>query len=238
MMSDETDSRSFRRTDALQAVSDAFDRSESASADSSRRGFLGRAVGTVAGAVAAAAGVSQSGSARQARGPALQAHMRDLRRSYDVREVEFAVERHAGDLLADLADREALDVAATDALAVDELLDAGAYRSRVATGADAATVDAVEVDGEVTAHLTVSKSVSDGRVTLHVQPEAGRSYAVYRPDGGRPKLLDGDATAAVCTTECSSCTGCCTSVCFGGQVYEQVCCAGTCTIGEPCDDCC
>jgi hypothetical protein len=237
-MSDDTDSKSFRRTDALRAVSDATDRGRTVDTDSSRRGFLGRTLGAVAGAVAAAAGASQSGAARTARGPAQQAYMRDLQRSYDAPEVGFAVEQHADHLLADLADRDALDAASADALAVDDLLDAGAYHGRVAAGTDAATVDAVEVDGEVTAHLTVSKPASDGRVTLHVQPEVGRSYAIHRPDEGRPELLDGETTASLCTTECSACSGCCTSVCFGGQVYEEVCCDGTCTIGEPCEDCC
>ena len=237
-MSDETDSESFRRTDALRAVSETPEPQSRTETDRSRRGFLGRAIGAIAGAVAATVGVTRTGSARQSRAPATRARMRDLRRAYDAPAVEFAVERHATDLLADLATEELTDLPAADSLEVDELLGTAEYRERVADGDDAATVDAVSVDGELTAHATVSKTVSDGRVTFHVQPEVARGYAIYRPDDGQPRLLDGATTESLCTTQCSACSGCCTNVCFGGQVYEEVCCDRVCTIGEPCDDCC
>lgn len=235
------DSKSVDRTDALDAVSEAHACDSTDANGRSRRGFLGRTAGAAVAAVASALGFARPGVARQRRAPATRARMRDLRRNYDVTAVESAVQRRVGDLLGAFPADGAFDPTALDDFAVNELVNTATYRQRVAGGEDAATVDAVEVDGEVTAHVTVSTAVADGRVTLHVQPEAGRAYAVHRPDEGSALLVDpdrADATTTACTTECSLCSGCCTSVCFGGQVYEEVCCAGSCVVGEPCSDCC
>lgn len=140
--------------------------------------------------------------------------------------VRTAIETHGEDLLELLGDHGYLDSS------VEELL-----------GEDV-TVRATRFGDTTTAHIEATKELADGKLTVIVEPERGRSYAVERTDGDVKTLrtdASGDSTTlSVEPTDTKySCRESIT--CSYCEKAEVSCDGGTCEIvsftGECCTSC-
>lgn len=190
-----------------------------------RRSFVQKLSVAVGGLFASIPGVSKRVAANES------PDLRKARKDYDSRKrVEAAIENHAGDLVKALASRDLLE-----SESVSQLL-----------GTDF-TVSAVTVDGKPTAHIEIVKELSNGeRLSLFVQPQAGRSYAIQ-------KSKDYDTSASIyefsaeddmlVSPECTAGGGACyNTTCSDFPDYESYketyCCTdGSCYTGSE-TECC
>lgn len=222
MKSDERDTdESVNRTELLSSMGD------DEPTPSSRRRFMTGVAG-----VAASLGFAGTASALD---PTGKYALRERERAYRPQSaVRTAFEDHAEDLFAELAAAGVLD--ASPAELVDK------------EGAD---VSALMVGDEPTAHLHVETETEEGRLTVNVEPEAGRQYALLRKEDGSATVFD--TTQDATTSGCYYVTGCIGDGCTCTE-YE-ICCdttnntcytdgsVGTCSgcdycVNDNCEDVC
>lgn len=192
------------------------------STTTSRRRVL-RAVG--AGATVALGASGTTGAARTP-APGLSPARRAVRDEYaSTAAVRAALDDHAADVLAGLADRGVLDRG--DLAEFDlSVLDGATF----ARSSDGVHVSAFELDGVVTAHVVAGTETPTHDVSVVVQPERGRSFArvVSKADGERTLLLAGDDGVVEpdhhCWYETRCSSECCTSTCADPAEYEYHCC--------------
>lgn len=196
-------------------------------APSTRRRFMTGVAG-----VAASLGFSGTASALD---PTGKYALRERKLAYQSqRAVRTAFENHAEDLFADLEAEGVLESSPAE-LVTDERVDVSAFVA----------------GDEPTAHLHVETETEEGRLTVNVEPEAGRRYALLRGEDGSATVFDPDQDAT--TSGCYYVTGCIGDGCTCTE-YE-VCCdtttntcytdgtVGTCTyctdcVNDNCEDVC
>lgn len=218
-------------------------RSESAP---TRRSVLGAVGATMATAALSGVSAARGDSFRARRARALS-----LKADYQSRgDVAAALDEHAGDLLSDLADRGLLDAGDAGALDLGEPRSVEAYHAAIEQRESAVHVGGVEAtDGTVTAHVSASVWTDQGRLSIHVQPEAGEAHAALRDgdDAGGTVFRDsgGDVEPEpICEYSCSDCQLESCSASSSYRAYEEYCCQYSdgsvdCDpTGDPCSSCC
>jgi hypothetical protein len=211
-----------------------------------RRSVLGAVGATMATAALSGVGAARGDSLQAKRARALS-----LKASYGSRDaVAAALDEHASDLLSDLADRGLLDAGDASALDLGEPRSVDEYRAAIEQRKSAVHVGGVEAtDGTVTAHVSTSVWTDQGRLSIHVQPEAGEAHAAFRDgdDGGGTVFRDsgGDVEPQpFCEYSCSDCQIENCSATSSYRAYEEYCCTYSdgstdCDpTGDPCDSCC
>lgn len=169
------------------------------SAPSTRRRFVTGVAG-----IAASLGFAGTASAID---PTGKYALHERKRAYQTQSaVRAAFEDHAEDLF--------------DRLAEEDLLDASPAELVAEEGAD---VSAFMVGGEPSAHLHVETQTDEGRLTINVEPEAGRRYALLRDGDGSATVFDPEQDAE--TSGCYMVAGCIGDGCVCTD-YE-VCCDTT-----------
>lgn len=207
---DDTQDRDISRSDALEMLS------ESESPTPERRSFLKGAAATglaTLGFTSTAAAIDPTGTVE----------LKATHARYESQDaVRAAFETHAGELLGLLAQRGHLDGS------VEELL-----------GKEVST-NATRVGDTATGHVEATTQLDDGELSVVVQPEIGRSYAVKRADGTttllEPETEDGVTTLSEATPQ--SKMRCVESITCSYCEDAEVSCNSGCTVLSFSGDCC
>jgi hypothetical protein len=127
-----------------------------------------------------------------------------------------AVEEHAGDVLAELADRGILGEASVGAFDLDSEAESTALTPDAAVDAWAVTETVDPETERRTGHIKLSKHTDDHDLTLHVRPEQGEAYALVSPTGDEETFAIDPTTEAVklrSSADCEDFCDCSTEVC-------------------------
>jgi hypothetical protein len=141
-------------------------------------------------------------------------------------DIEEAVETYAKETIEQLAQEGHLDAATTDELPLDAGL-SDREQFYVNDDAEGVGVDAFEIDSEKTALITISANTEQTNLSIYIQPDREKGYAVAEgPDG--IQLYTGDSCDGWTKKE-TACQFCSCSYCRP-KGWVKMCC---CTRGAP-----
>lgn len=198
--------------------------------DEERRSFLTGAIASVGSTFAAflgGTGFVSGGKGGKLTGEEAKKEMEmleEVEEPYRTAEkVQMAVKNNGVELLNTLAELSLLSTGSMSELPLERVLSDSEYLQ----ANEGVHVGAVRVDGTPTAHISITKQLSVGKLVVFVQPHVSQSYAIHRTDDGITFISSDGATTQTCHRTVCHCSY---TSCSCGKWPEKrdVYCDGTC----------